>query len=122
MGLSYLQMNKYPEAEKQFQKAMALSEQDGKSLIALLYAASGKRDQAHTLVDELLKSDKYLPPCFIAQIYACLNEKDQAFLWLEKARKIGDTNIVNLTADPLYKNLRSDPRFEELKNRIGFWR
>jgi hypothetical protein len=75
-------------------------------------------------LDEVLKSASgtYFPPCLIAQIYSCLNEKDQAFQWLEKAIEVRDTNIVNLNADPLYKNLRSDPRFEELKTRIGFWR
>lgn len=124
MGLTYLQMKKYPEAEKQFHRVMQLKNPDGKVGLTMLYALSGKKDQAHTLLDELLKSASktYLPPCFIAQIYSVLNERDQAFLWLEKAREVRDTNIVNLTTDPLYRNLRSDPRFQELKTRIGFWR
>ena len=57
----------------------------------------------------------------MAQIYSVLNERDQAFLWLEKAFEARDTTIVNLNVDPLVKNLRSDPRFAELKRRIGFW-
>lgn len=32
-----------------------------------------------------------------------------------------DTPIVNLNVDPLFKNLRSDPRFAEVKRRMGFW-
>ncbi len=125
MGLSYLQLKMYPKAEKQFQKVIQLTDRpDGKAGLAMMYALSGKRDQAHMLLDEVLKisNETYVAPCVIAQIYSVLNERDQAFLWLEKAREVRDTNIVNLKMDPLYKNLRSDPRFEELKNRIGFWR
>jgi hypothetical protein len=57
----------------------------------------------------------------MAQIYSVLNERDQAFLWLEKAIEARETTITNLDVDPLVKNLRSDPRFPELKRRIGFW-
>lgn len=125
LGLSYLQMKMYPEAEKQFQKGIQLTNRsDGKSALALFYAYTGKKEQARTLLDELEKTanSEYVSPCFIAQIYAVLNERDQAFLWLEKALEVRDTNLVNLKVDSLYKNLRSDPRFEDLKNRIGFWR
>lgn len=125
MGFSYLQMKMYPEAEKQFQKAMqGPYKSDAKAALTMLYAFSGKKDQAHALLDEVLKSasNSYIAPCLIAQIYSVLNERDQAFRWLEKAREVRDTNIVNLNTDPLYRNLRSDPRFKELKNRIGFWR
>jgi len=124
MGLTYLQMKKYPEAERQFQQAMLLSPKDASTTLPLLYAYSGKKDQSRMLLDDVLKNarDTYIAPCFIAQIYSALDDRDQAFLWLNKALEVGDTNIVNLTTDPLYKNLRSDPRFEDLKKRIGFWR
>jgi serine/threonine protein kinase/Tfp pilus assembly protein PilF len=125
MGLSYLQIKKYPQAEQQFHKLTQLSSKvNGDQGLIMVYALSGKKEQAQTLLDELLKnaSKTYIAPCYIAQIYSMLNERDQAFLWLEKALKVKDTNIVNLKVDPLYRNLRSDPRYEELKNRIGFWR
>src|SRR4249920_1107831 len=113
MGLVYLQTKNYPEAEKQFQKIIQLTNRpDGKTGLAMMYALSGKKDQAHTTLDELLKgaNNTYIAPCLIAQVYSVLNERDQAFLWLEKAREVRDTNIVNLKMDPLYRNLRSDPR------------
>ncbi|MCI0612686.1 hypothetical protein L0244_06825, partial [bacterium] len=99
MGLVFLQMKMYPQAEKQFQKAIQLSDNpDGKGALAMLYAFSGKKDQAHTLLDELLKREnkRYVSPYLIAQIYSVLNERDQAFLWLEKAREVHDTTLVNL--------------------------
>jgi hypothetical protein len=50
-----------------------------------------------------------------------LEEPDQAFQWLEKAFENRETLMVNLVVDPLLKNLHSDPRFLDLKQRVGFW-
>jgi len=60
-------------------------------------------------------------PFAIAQIYSALNERDLAFQWLEKAFESRETLMVNLLMDPLFDNLRSDPRFSDLKQRMGFW-
>jgi len=75
-----------------------------------LYALSGQKDEAHALLDAQLKTanSRYVSPFAIAQIYSVLNERDQAFLWLEKAIELRDTTVVNLNRDPLFKNLRSD--------------
>lgn len=32
-----------------------------------------------------------------------------------------ESMLVNLDVDPLFDNLHSDPRFSDLKKRIGFW-
>ena len=62
-----------------------------------------------------------MSPYTVAQAFSALNERDEAFQWLEKAFEDRETLLVNLIVDPLFDNLDSDPRFSDLKQRIGFW-
>jgi hypothetical protein len=57
---------------------------------------------------------RYVSPYTIAAIYAGLGDKDQAFKWLEKAFEQGDIWLMNLKVDPVFKRLRSDPRYPDL--------
>jgi TolB-like protein len=55
----------------------------------------------------------------IAQLYAELGDKDQAFRWLNTAYQERDGNLYSLKTDFLLDPLRSDPRFAELMNKVG---
>ena len=48
-----------------------------------------------------------------------LGEKDQAFKWLEKARDEKASFMLYLNIDPVWDPLRSDPRFDQLKEEIA---
>jgi hypothetical protein len=54
----------------------------------------------------------------LALIYAALDEKDQAFALLEKSFQEHTVDMLTLYYDPLIDNLRSDPRFAELEQRV----
>ncbi len=56
----------------------------------------------------------------IARQCALLNEKDQAFEYLNKAFEKRHSQMVMLSVEPAFDNLRGDPRFDELLGRIGF--
>jgi lipopolysaccharide biosynthesis regulator YciM len=56
----------------------------------------------------------------VARCYARLEEKDEAFTWLEKAYQRREQSFRILKNEPDYDGLRSDPRFQELLRRIGF--
>lgn len=58
-------------------------------------------------------------PGDIAIIYAGLNDKDKAFEFLSRTYNEGWSHINNLDSDPLFENLRSDPRYEELARKVG---
>jgi hypothetical protein len=47
----------------------------------------------------------------VALIHVGLQDKEQAFAWLEKAYAEQDSNIVNIKVTPEFDTLRSDPRF-----------
>jgi serine/threonine protein kinase/tetratricopeptide (TPR) repeat protein len=61
----------------------------------------------------------YISPLVFADLYSLLDEKDEAFTWLEKAYRERSSKLTDLKLDPDFDNLRSDPRFTELVNRIG---
>ena len=61
--------------------------------------------------------DEY--PADIAEFYARLGEKDQAFEWLEKAYAAHDDGLVRLRENLGFDNLRSDPRYADLLRRVG---
>jgi eukaryotic-like serine/threonine-protein kinase len=61
----------------------------------------------------------YISPLIAADLYALLDEKDQAFEWLEKAYQERSSKLTDLKIDPDFENLHSDPRFAKLAQRIG---
>jgi tetratricopeptide (TPR) repeat protein len=110
----------YPEALAELQKAQ------GPTLLATsakghLYAVSGKRREAEKILSDLIARSKaaYLPPTYVARIYAGLGQKDQALAWLEKGYAVRDSGIEFIGVDPYNDPLRSDPRFTDLLRRLG---
>jgi hypothetical protein len=92
------------------------------ALLGHAAAASGKREEALRTLDELkeISKQRYVPAYGFALVYAALDEKDQAFEWLEKSNSDQEAKIVNfLKIDPLLDNLRSDPRYKDLLRRVG---
>jgi eukaryotic-like serine/threonine-protein kinase len=55
----------------------------------------------------------------IAQLYADLGNKEQAFKWLDTAYQERDFNLIGLNTDFLLDSLRSDPRLAELVRKVG---
>ena len=55
----------------------------------------------------------------IALVYTGLGEKQEAFKWLEEAYSAHDVGLVYLKIDPCLDPLRSDPRFDDLLQRVG---
>ena len=88
--------------------------------IGYVYAASGKRDEATKILEQLKASTterfNLLHP--IALIYAGLGNKDEALAWLDKACEARSINVVDLKVDPRFDTLRSDPRFTNLLRRM----
>jgi len=64
------------------------------------------------------KSGDYFSPFSIAELYADLGDKDQAFYWLDTAYNERD-ELINLKTDFLLDPLRSDPRFAALVKKVG---
>jgi len=121
LGDAYLLKQMDKEAVAELQVAVRLS--GGSPIcvadLARAYVASGQKNEAMKLLSDLKKKSN---PSFtnaphIAMIYASMGDNDQAMHWLEKAyeERFNPSILLRSGFDPL----RSDPRFEELRRRIG---
>jgi hypothetical protein len=84
--------------------------------------ATGNRADAEKILRELEHKSKngYVSPYVLATIYAGLGEKDRAFQYLDRAYDERSLDLSwNLKADLRIDNLRSDPRFQDLAQRVG---
>jgi TolB-like protein len=123
LGRAYAEKGMYEQAIASFQKAIPLSgdSPDEPAELGRAYARSGRKTEARKIADDLKEQSKrrYIAPCVVASLYAALGEKDQAFVWLDKAYEAHDFILVLLKVEPMFDNLRSDPRFTVLLKRVG---
>src|SRR5258705_10062182 len=124
LGFAYLKQRRYEEAIAEFQKTVELcggaSRYQGH--LGYCYAVTGKRAEAQAILKELevKYARREAVGQYLADVYAGLGDKDQAFTWLEKdfERRSG----IRLPFSKwwfTFEGLRSDPRFTDLMHRIG---
>ena len=123
LGKIYERRKMYPQAVAEFQAAIDLSgAPEPKSYLAYTYAVSGKHVEAQRLLDELKQSStrQYVPQKHVALVYAGMGQKDEMFVWLEKAYEDRDISLTFIKVEPRWNEYRDDPRFNDLYHRIGF--
>ena len=89
--------------------------------IGWIYAVSGRRADALKIAQQFkdLASHAYVDFYQVAEIYAALGDKDEAFRLLEKAYEEHSSNMPFLAVDPFWDGIRSDPRYADLLRRMG---
>jgi tetratricopeptide (TPR) repeat protein len=126
LGLAYEQKQFLDAAIEEFKKAVALSGGSPlmKAALGRAYAESQKKQDANEILNELneLAKRPYGSAFEIATIYIALGNNEQAFQSLEKAYAEHSFHLVNLNVSPQFKSVRSDPRFQDLAQRIGLSR
>ena len=124
LGNVYVQAGRYVEAVTKMQQAVSLSGSSTEALagLARAYAAAGSTGEARKILVELTEqaTEHYVSPYNLAKIYAALEEKEQAFVWLEKAYQERQPDFIELKVEPVLDNLRDDSRFADLLRRVGF--
>jgi tetratricopeptide (TPR) repeat protein len=90
-------------------------------LLAYVYAASGDRAKAVTMVRELEARSRreYVSGLQIATGYLGLGNADRMFAWLDSAYTARDPTLVASISRPLWDSVRADPRFARLRARMG---
>jgi tetratricopeptide (TPR) repeat protein len=123
LGRAYEQKGKLPEAIAEFQSALALDKNtEIWSGLGHAYAPSGNTVEAQKVIEHLkdLSAHSYVSPYSLAVIYAGLGEKYKAFEWLERAyQERSYFMAVYLITDARLDSLHADPRFEDLRRRVG---
>ena len=120
LGQVYEQQGQYAKALVELHQAEGPTLQ-ATSVIGHVFARSGQRPEAEKILRELIgrSNTAYLPPTYIARIYAGLGEKDEAIAWLEKGFALRDSHMEFLGVDPTFDGLRSDTRFTDLLRRLN---
>jgi serine/threonine-protein kinase len=121
MGMAYEQKKSYAEALAAYEQALKLRPGNPNYLASLArsQALAGKVSDARKILDGLLKSPEPVSPFFIALVYTALGDRDNAFMWLNKSVADRSGSVRYLKIEPRLDPLRTDPRFDELLQRVG---
>jgi tetratricopeptide (TPR) repeat protein len=117
LGLAYARKKQYTEAIAALEKASSVDNSPSNlGYLGAIYGIAGKEADAKRVLGELKEISKrrYVSPYNIAVVYAGLNDKDQAFEWLQKAYEARCFEMTLLKVETVFDNLRSDPRFKDL--------
>ena len=118
MGYVYLQKAMYAEAIEIFEQIAKTNKWLAAAPLGYAYAKVGRKGEARGILAEMEKKAD-LPVQERAIVYMGLDDKDQAFLWLEKSYEERFASVISLTSDPFFDSLRSDSRFADLARKMN---
>ncbi len=98
------------QGESDFASALEQGFKSGGWKSALMKGIAARQAQRNT---------GYFSAYLIADLYADMGDKDQAFRWLNTACLERESGLKGLRTDYLLDPLRSDPRFAELVRKVG---
>jgi len=122
LGWTHLQEGNLTRAQEELDEAFRLEDSPW-TVASLAHASAISGDQAQVrrrLADlQERTARQFVSPYFVARTYVGLNEKEQAFGWLEKAYNTRDECLTWLKVDPTMESLHADPRYPDLLHRLG---
>jgi eukaryotic-like serine/threonine-protein kinase len=123
LGLVLEEEGKLQEAIAEFKLGLRSQPDNVAGLTALGHAQglAGKRTDAEKIISRLqeLSKQQYVSPYQTAVVYAGLDERKLALDWLEKSQQERFNWLPFVQIDPVFKNLRSEARFQELSKSLG---
>jgi tetratricopeptide (TPR) repeat protein len=122
LGLSFLKKGDTVSAIAELQKAKAPNPGAWyQGYLGYVYAISGDRAKAEHALREFkdLAKHQYVSPTAFATIYLGLAEKQRCLDWLETCYEQQDSACWYLKIDQIYDNIRGEPRFQALVEKVG---
>jgi TolB-like protein/Flp pilus assembly protein TadD len=122
LASAYREKKMYPEALQHFRTACSLAPGNPALLTVLGHAmaVSGNRADALGVLSQLqnLSHQRYVPSLYLAVVHIGLGDKNNAFLYLNRAVDEHNDRLIYLAVEPIADSLRSDARFQTLLRRI----
>ena len=123
LGLSLRKTGRHELAITEGEKGVKLSGGSPLMRAALAHTlgTAGRTNEALQILDDLteLAKQKYVAPYYFAGIYLGLGEKERAIECLQKCYEEHSHWLIYLHLDPSMDDLRYNPGFQELLQRIG---
>lgn len=121
LWLTYETKGDDAQAYEWFMKLQKRTNPDRIELLQKAYETSGWRGvrQKKLELDKLNEQKPSGNYYRLARQCALLSDKEQAFVYLNKAFEKHHGQMITLNVDPSLDNLRDDPRFDELIKRVG---
>ena len=124
LGLAYVQTGRFEIGISLIEEANRMSGGNDplqRNDLAYAYAKAGMVDRAKRVLSELLEMERENPTSgyAIASVYSNLGETDKAYDWLGKACNERLGILRGIKTDFAFDNIRSDPRYLGLLERIG---
>ena len=117
LGLAFLIEGKFEEA------AVAARDDAGEwarlLIVACAYWGEKRIPESDAALAQLTATFADTAAYQVAEVYAYRGDKDQAFEWLELARRQRDGGLAGMRRDPLLANLKTDPRWNAFLQTIG---
>jgi TolB-like protein len=83
------------------------------------YARAGQQTKAVEILERLTNSERYVSAYHVAMLCLALERTEEVFEWLGKAYENRDNWMVFLNIDPIFDDIRSDPRYVALVEKVG---
>ena len=126
LALVYRIVGRNDDAIRELEQALSVTTDAGTRAVvtadlAYSYGLSGSIEQAEQMIQRVSEfgQTNYISPCDVAVSHLGLGDKDKVFWWLEKAYAERDEGLMWLKIDPIYDDLRNDPRFADLLRRVN---
>lgn len=123
-GTSHVMQKDYARGIEELKRARQLSSDDAAVLAALCYAyakAGRKRDAERVFASlERASRSSFVSSYSLAIAEAGLGRKEKAIRSLEVALARHDSQMPWVRSEPMFDDLRSDPRFQALVGKLGY--
>lgn len=121
MGYVLLQQGRLDEAIATFEKLPPARRLYAAAALGHAYGRAGRDEDALRMIRELDEFSKteFVPPFEKALVYIGMGRRDEAFALLEESYELRTPNLAYLTSEPIYDDIRTDPRFADLVRRVN---
>jgi TolB-like protein/DNA-binding winged helix-turn-helix (wHTH) protein/lipoprotein NlpI len=92
--------------------------------LVMAYSTLGREAEAYTELQRLVSDYGEKNPVWVAEAYSWRGQKDEAFIWLEKAYLQRDSSLSYMLGNNVFYSLKDDPRWVNLlkeMNLLEYW-
>jgi tetratricopeptide (TPR) repeat protein len=88
-------------------------------ILPIVFQAVGRKPEADEALKSLTTKFAGSEAFSIATVYAYRNEPDAALQWLDRAYQQKDTGLIEIVGEPLFKNIKGDPRYKAFLKKMN---